>query len=118
MAKVKQLSLDDYNTSTDGIKLIDSRCTLDNSDVIEVEKTDYTNFSKEDLIKIIESKDNACENYMTVIETNEKKYDMTIKNLNDTYEKHVKDLNSLIKYYERKLKLISDLINIETGGEK
>ena len=27
------------------------------------------------------------------------------------------ELNNLIKYYERKIKLIRDLIDIETGGE-
>ena len=40
-----------------------------------------------------------------------------IEELNVYYRDRINELNNLIKYYERKIKLIRDLIDIETGGE-
>ena len=38
--------------------------------------------------------------------------------MNNYYSKLIKDKTAVINYYERKLNVLKDIINIETGGEE
>lgn len=91
--------------------------TLPTEDVLEFEKVDYNTLDKKELIDIIETKDKSIENYKSVLETKEEQHKKYEEDINDYYRDRLGELNSLIRYYERKIKLIRDLIELETGGE-
>ena len=86
-------------------------------ETVEAEKVDYNTLDKKDLIDVINAKDKSIENYESVLEEKKKAYDKQTEELNVYYRDRINELNNLIKYYERKIKLIRDLIDIETGGE-
>ena len=86
-------------------------------ETVEAEKVDYNTLDKKDLIDVIKAKDKSIENYESVLEEKKKAYDKQTEELNVYYRDRINELNNLIKYYERKIKLIRDLIDIETGGE-
>lgn len=87
-------------------------------DTIQVEVVDYKNLTKEKLIEVINMKDKAVMNYEEKLKELDKKAEANISELNDYYSRLLKEKEALVRYYERKMKLINDLVNIETGGEK
>lgn len=86
-------------------------------DTVEVEKVDYNTLDKKELIDIINAKDKSIENYESVLTEKKEFYEKQMEELNSYYRDRINEVNSLVKYYERKIKLIRDLIDIETGGE-
>lgn len=81
-----------------------------------LEVVNYETLSKEDLISLHKTKDNSINNYQMTLENKEEAHAKEIEGLNKYYGDRISELNNLVKYYERKLKLINDFINIETGG--
>ena len=111
----KQMTIDDY-LNNDNVSLTDLNRKA-TAEVIKPEVVDYNNLSKEELIAIISEKDKAFKHYEDKIKDMEESQKNEINNLNDFYTKRVQEMSHLVNYYERKLGIIKDIINIETGGE-
>lgn len=84
----------------------------------EVVPVDYKKLSKEDLIKIIEEKDKVQMQYEDRLKALEESHKSEMENATDYYLKRIEELKALTRYYERKLKLLKDIITIETGDDK
>lgn len=84
---------------------------------IEVEEIAYEQMTKAELVDICRQQENQLKNYDIVLNKEKENNKETITKMNDAYKKNIEACNSLIKYYERKFKLISDIINIEDGKE-
>ena len=80
--------------------------TLPESETLEVPKVAYEDLKKDELIKVLESKDKSLEHYELLQEENKKEVN------------RIKELQSIIAYYERKLNVLKDIITMENGGEK
>lgn len=91
---------------------------VENVERVEFKKVEYDELTKEDLVELLKSKDKSIENYDTVLKQTEENHKKEVNNINDYYNARVNELTNLIKYYERKIKLINDLIHIETGDDK
>lgn len=91
---------------------------VENVEKVECKKVEYEELTKEDLVELLKSKDKSIENYNTVLKQTEENHKKEVNNINDYYNARVNELTNLIKYYERKIKLINDLIHIETGDDK
>lgn len=91
---------------------------VENVERVEFKKVEYDELTKEDLVELLKSKDKSIENYDTVLKQTEENHKKEVNNINDYYNSRVNELTNLIKYYERKIKLINDLIHIETGDDK
>ena len=87
-------------------------------EALDLETVDLKSLTKEQLINLVEQHKTACANYENTIESMKEKNKEATDELTEYYNKHMSELNSLVKYYERKLKVLKDIINIETGGEK
>ena len=107
-----QMSLKDYDVELGPVEILDEDI---NNNVIEA---DLNDLSKEELVQIIEDLRKSNTNY-----------DEQIKNIHDHYSKEMTDMNqyyvgkltekgNLVNYYERKFKVLKDIINIETGEVK
>lgn len=107
-----QMSLEDYGVELGPVEILDEDI---NNNVIEA---DLNDLSKEELIQIIEELRKSNTNY-----------DEQIKNIHDHYSKEMTEMNqyyigkltekgNLVSYYERKFKVLKDIINIETGEVK
>lgn len=107
-----QMSLEDYGIELGAVEILDEDI---NNNVIEA---DLNDLSKEELVQIIEDLRKSNTNY-----------DEQIKNIHDHYSKEMTDMNqyyvgkltekgNLVSYYERKFKVLKDIINIETGEVK
>lgn len=90
----------------------------ENVESLDVQGIDLNNLSKEELISLIESHKKASENYEHTIEEMKKHNEDVMKDITDHYGRVIEEKNRLIGYYERKLKVLRDIITIETGGEK
>jgi hypothetical protein len=90
-------------------------------DVLKVEElvpVDYKKLSKEELIGIIEEKDKVHNQYEDKIHDMEDGHKKEMDTATEYYLKRIEELKALTRYYERKLKLLKDIITIETGDEK
>lgn len=90
-------------------------------DVLRVEElvpVDYKKLSKEELIGIIEEKDKVHTQYEDKIHDMEEGHKKEMETATEYYLKRIEELKALTRYYERKLKLLKDIITIETGDEK
>lgn len=107
-----QMSLEDYGVELGEVEILDEDI---NNNVIEA---DLNDLSKEELVQIIEELRKSNTNY-----------DEQIKNIHDHYSKEMTEMNqyyigkltekgNLVSYYERKFKVLKDIINIETGEVK
>lgn len=88
--------------------------TLPEEETLEVPKVAYEDLKKDELIKVLESKDKSLEHYETLQEENKKE----VNRMNEYYVNRIKELQSIIAYYERKLNVLKDIITMENGGEK
>lgn len=79
---------------------------------------DYKKLSKEELIGVIEEKDKVHAQYEDKIHDIEDGHKKEIDNVTEYYLKRIEELKALTRYYERKLKLLKDIITIETGDEE
>lgn len=106
---------------SDNFKMIEPMSRVEKNkgkvESIEIEKTNYKDFTKDELIRIIEDKDKAYENLKTVMEAQEEKSKMTLENYAEACNEQVKNLKKILSYYENKLNVIKDILNLE-GGEK
>ena len=80
--------------------------TLPEEETLEVPKVAYEDLKKDELIKVLEHKDKSLEHYESLQEENKKEVN------------RIKELQSIIAYYERKLNVLKDIITMENGGEK
>ena len=97
---------------------VDLEKTEDTAERIEIEAVDYKDLNKEQLVQLLESKDKTIDNYATTKADIEKAHTDELTDLNNYYAKKIQELNSLIKYYERKCNILRDVLNIEAGDEK
>ena len=88
--------------------------TLPEVDTLAVPRVAYEDLKKDELIKVLESKDKSLEHYELLQEENKKE----INRMNYYYVNRIKELQSIIAYYERKLNVLKDIITMENGGEK
>lgn len=125
MEKMKQMTIDDY-TNNGEVAIVDA-VPMDELkekvDKLEIESVDYKTLTKEELIKVIEDKDKAYENLKHNFDMMVDQKDKQLKDTADYYAMRVNEVNSLLEYHKRKLKLINDIVNIENipvkkGGEK
>lgn len=89
----------------------------ENVDKIDVDMTDLSTLNKDALIRLVESDRQAFRNYETKLKDKEESHLRELEDIGSYHEKKEKDMSTLIAYYERKFKLLSDIINIE-GGNK
>lgn len=113
----KQMSMYDY-LNNDKVAVMNTAPVEKAVEKIEAEPVDYNTLNKAELITVIADKDNVINNYMDKIEHMEKEHKIEIENLNTYYSKRNTELSNLVMYYERKIKVIKDIITLETGGEK
>ena len=86
-------------------------------DTLEIEKVDYKKLDKIDLARLCKEKDTAIASYEAERKSKQDRFNKEIEDMNAYYVARINELKSLVKYYERKFKLIKDLINIEKGDE-
>lgn len=84
---------------------------------IEVEEIEYEQMTKAELVNICKQQGQTLENYEIVLNKERENNKETLTKIQEAYQKQLKDATALIKYYERKFKLIGDIINIEDGKE-
>jgi diketogulonate reductase-like aldo/keto reductase len=84
---------------------------------IEVDKIEYDQMTKAELVDVCKQQDTQLKNYEIVLNSEKENNKETLTKIQEAYQKQLKDATSLIKYYERKFKLIGDIINIEDGKE-
>ena len=113
----KQMSMYDY-LNNDKVAVMNTAPVEEAVEKIEAEPVDYNTLNKAELITVIADKDNVINNYIDKIEHMEKEHKIEIENLNAYYSKRNTELSNLVMYYERKIKVIKDIITLETGGEK
>lgn len=120
MEKQRQLTIDDY-ASNGEVAVVDA-VPMDELkekvDKLEVESVDYKSLNKEGLISIIEAKDKAYENLKDRFDVMSETKDKQLKDTADYYSMKIAEIESLVEYYKRKLKLINDLVNIENISSK
>ena len=83
----------------------------------ENKAVNYNSMTKEELIGVIKSKDQAYENLKIVMDNNKADYENSLKNQRDNNRKVIDSLNKVITFYRNKLNVIKDICNLE-GGEK
>ena len=86
--------------------------------VEEVKPVELKSLSKEDLINIIEEKDKVIGRYEDRVKELQEFSEKEKQGLSEYYLERIKELKSLVGYYERKIRILRDLINIETGDDK
>lgn len=90
-------------------------------DVLKVEElvpVDYKKLSKEELIGVIEEQNKVHTQYEDKIHDMEEGHKKEMETASEYYLKRIEELKALTRYYERKLKLLKDIITIETGDDK
>ena len=86
-------------------------------DSLETEKVEYEKLDKVDLVRLCKEKDACLQSYETERGNMTEAFNNEINNMNEYYTKRIKELKSLLSYYERKFVLIKDLIDIEKEKE-
>jgi len=85
---------------------------------IEVEKIEYDQMTKAELVDVCKQQGTQLENYEVVLNKEREVNKETLSKVQEAYKKQLDACNALLKYYERKFKLIKDLLNIEEGEDK
>lgn len=114
--KEKQLTIDDYNNEGN---LVTSPIisTEEKVDTVEVETVDYNTLTKAELLKVVEAKDTAVKNYEDKLNMIEEKHNKELHDVADYFKQEVDAKSKIIAYYERKFKLLKDILVIEKGEE-
>lgn len=86
-------------------------------DLLETTTTDYKDLKKEELIKIIESKDVAYDNLATQLDREKETNKLALENMDKHYKEHIRNLDALIKFHEDQLNLIKSIVVIGKRGE-
>ena len=113
----KQMTIDDYLNTNNAVVMSNAE-PVETAEALELEAVDYNNLKKEELIAMLEDRDKLLAHYEEKIASNEEAYKKEMTNQTEYYGKKFKELHNLIAYHERKIKLIGDLVNIETGGNR
>lgn len=113
----RQMTIDDYLNNGE-VEMIDCVTKAVDTETVEAEKINYTELDKEQLVRLLMDKDTVLENYEHRVNEMETNHKTEIDNMNDFYRARLNEHTHLIHYYERKLKLLKDIITIEEGGEK
>lgn len=85
---------------------------------IEVEEIHYEQMNKTELVDVCRQQDTQLKNYEIVLNNEREVNKETLSKVQEAYKKQLDACNALLKYYERKFKLIKDLLNIEEGEDK
>ena len=109
----KQLTIDDYLNQS--VPMVTEKEKVES---LEVEPVDLVELSKEDLIRMVEDKNQVIHNMEIELDRLRKINEQDTKNLNEYYGNRLKESSSLVAYYERKLHVLKSIIDIETGGDK
>ena len=88
------------------------------NETLEIAKVDLEELDREALINLIKDKDTIINHLNTLLENKKEEMTKELENMNNYYSKLLKDKSAIISYYERKLNVLKDIINIETGGEE
>ena len=113
----KQMTIDDY-LNNESVEMIDCSTKTTEAETVEAEKVNYAVLNKEQLIRVLTDKDTALKNYEHKVSEMEANHKTEINNMNEFYRARLNEHTHLIHYYERKLKVLKDIITIEEGGEK
>lgn len=87
-------------------------------ETVPVEEKPVDELSAAEIKMIIEAKDKAIENYEATIKRLNEGHTKDIENMNEYYKNKIGEMSSVIKYYERKFKVLNDILNIEKGEDK
>lgn len=102
----------------ENVQMLDAVETNKENELTTESVVDFNTLTKAELIKVLDQKQVSIKNYMQHVENTEASYKIEIENLTKFYEEQIKKLRSILGYYERKFKLIMEIIDIEKGGEK
>lgn len=111
----RQMTIDDF-LNKDNIETLEA--PVKEAETLAVEPADMSTLSKEELIGTIENHVQANKHLLDEIELLKDRHEKETQRLSEYYGKRIKELLNINKYYERKLKLLKDLITIEVGGEE
>ena len=108
------------NGTINSNKESEKNCTFEGvkEDGKEETTDNYIELNKDELIRLVIQKDTTLENYEHKINEMETNHKTEIDNMNDFYRARLNEHTHLIQYYERKLKVLKDIITIEEGGDK
>lgn len=112
----RQMTIDDY-LNNDNVELKDLN-KKETAERIEAEAVNYNDLTKEELVNILIDKDKVLKLYEDKYNETVESHKAELNNMNEFYSKRVEELTHIINYYERKLKVVKDILNLETGGEK
>jgi len=87
------------------------------TELLETVTTDYKDLKKEELIKIIESKDIAYDNLAAQLDREKEANKLALENMDAHYKGHIRNLDALIKFHEDQLNLIKNIVVIGKRGE-
>ena len=110
----RQMTIDDYLNRDDIVMIDESQQPSE----LAVTKVEYNNLTKEDLLKVLKQKDTALENYESKMNEMSESHSKEMKDMEEYYRAKLGEMSNLIQYYERKFKVLNDILNIETGGTK
>lgn len=116
MAK-KQMTIDDYLNTNNAVMMTDT-APVETAESLELETVAYDTLTKEELIVMLEDRDKSLAQYEDKLAEKEAAYKHEIDEMNKYYGKKLKELHNIIEYHDRKIKLIGDIVTIETGGNK
>jgi hypothetical protein len=113
----RQMTIDDY-LNNNKVSVMETMTPNPEADVITPELVDYNALKKEELINIIKQKDDAITTSIRALDKAKEEHGIELANMTEFYKKKIQEMSHLVAYYERKFKIVADIINIETGGEK
>lgn len=114
----RQMTIDDY-LNNNKVSVMETMTQVNpEADVIAPELVDYNTLKKEELINIIKQKDDAITTSIHALDKAKEEHGIELANMTEFYKKKIQEMSHLVAYYERKFKVVADIINIETGGEK
>lgn len=87
-------------------------------DMLAAEQVDYNKLDVVDLARLCKEKDKAIESYEKERKDRQEIHNKEIENMNGYYVAKINELTALIRYYERKFKVLKDIILIEKEEEK
>ena len=87
-------------------------------DMLTAEQVDYSKLDVVDLVRLCKEKDKAIESYEKERKDKQDAHNKEIENMNNYYVARINELTALIRYYERKFKVLKDIILIEKEEDK
>lgn len=91
---------------------------LNPEETLKPAQVDYKDLTKQDLIRLCEEKDSHIELYESERQSIQESHDKEVRGISEYYAKKITELSKVIKYYERKKKLILDILTLEEDKEE